>query len=221
MPSAPTTSARSSARFPRGAVWLLDNYDSFTRNLADLLEQLGGRVVVVRNDATTPEEVLAARPAGVVVSPGPKTPREAGISVALVRACAAGTPPVPLLGVCLGHQAIGEAFGARTVRARRPVHGRATSVRHRGDGWLAGLPSPFPAARYHSLVVAESSLPADLAVTARSAEGEVMAMRHRARPIEGVQFHPESYLTPDGPRVLAAFLRAAGVRVRDPARVVR
>jgi anthranilate synthase/aminodeoxychorismate synthase-like glutamine amidotransferase len=221
MPSAPTTSARSSARIPRGAIWLLDNYDSFTRNLADLLEQLGARVVVVRNDATTPRAVLSARPAGVVVSPGPKTPSEAGISVALVRACAAATPPVPVLGVCLGHQAIGEAFGGRTVRARRPVHGRATVVSHRGEGWLAGLPCPFPAARYHSLVVDGRRLPEDLVVTAWSTEGEVMALRHRSLPIEGVQFHPESYLTPDGPRILAAFLKAAGVRGRDPVRVVR
>jgi anthranilate synthase component 2 len=224
-----STCARSSRGIPRGAVWLLDNYDSFTRNLADLLGQLGARVHVVRNDETTPEEVLASRPAGVVLSPGPRTPREAGVSIALVRACAAaaeaaiarGRPPAPLLGVCLGHQAIGEAFGGRTVRARRPVHGRATAVRHRGEGWLRGLPSPFLAARYHSLVVDEARLPDALVVTARSEEGEVMAMRHRTLPIEGVQFHPESYLTPHGPRILAAFLRAAGVAARDPERVVR
>jgi anthranilate synthase/aminodeoxychorismate synthase-like glutamine amidotransferase len=221
MRDASATSVRSSRGIPPGAIWLLDNYDSFTRNLSDLLHQLGARVIVVRNDETTPEEVLAARPAGVVLSPGPRTPSEAGISVALVRACAAGTPPVPVLGVCLGHQAIGEAFGGRTVRAKRPVHGRATSVRHRGEGWLAGIPSPFPAARYHSLVVDERRLPPELEVTGRSVEGEVMAMRHRSLPIEGVQFHPESYLTPHGPRILAAFLRAAGVRARDPARVVR
>jgi anthranilate synthase component 2 len=200
-------------------VWLVDNYDSFTRNLADLLVQLGARVHVVRNDAATVAQVLAARPAGIVLSPGPRTPREAGISVPLVRAAARAR--IPLLGVCLGHQAIGEAFGGRTVRGRRPVHGRATPVRHRGRGWLAGLPSPFLAARYHSLVVDDRTRPEVLEVTARSGDGLPMALRHRTLPIEGVQFHPESFLTPHGPRILAAFLRAAGIAPNDPDRVVR
>src|SRR5262245_10681707 len=216
-----TGSGSSSRRIPPGAVWILDNYDSFTGNLAHLLAQLGATVHVVRNDATTVAAVLRGRPRGVVVSPGPRTPREAGISIPLIRACARARPPIPVLGVCLGHQALGEAFGGRTVRGRRPVHGRATAVRHRGEGWLAGLPSPFPAARYHSLVVDEATLPEDLRVTARSEEGEILAMRHRALPLEGVQFHPESYLTPHGPRILAAFLRAAGLPARRPARVVR
>jgi anthranilate synthase component 2 len=202
-------------------VWLVDNYDSFTENLAHALAMLGATVVVARNDAVSVARVLAARPAAVVLSPGPRTPREAGISVPLVVACAALRPAVPLLGVCLGHQAIGEAFGARIGRAVRPVHGRATPVVHRGEGVLAGLPSPFDAARYHSLVVEPASMPESLVATAWSREGEVMALRHASLPIEGVQFHPESYLTPVGPRILAAFLRRAGVRARSPRSVVR
>jgi anthranilate synthase/aminodeoxychorismate synthase-like glutamine amidotransferase len=204
---------------PPGAVWVVDNYDSFTENLAHLLAQLGADVFVARNDDRPVAAVLAARPAAVVVSPGPCTPAEAGISVPLVAACAAADPPVPVLGVCLGHQAIAVAFGGRGVRAREPVHGRATSVRHDGTGSFEGLPSPLAAARYHSLAVAR--LPKDLVVTARSARGEPMALRHRRLPIEGFQFHPESYLTPLGPRLLARFLRRAGVAVRRGARVVR
>lgn len=205
---------------PRG-VLVVDNVDSFPWNLAHLLAQLGADVAVVRNDATTVAEVLEARPRGVLLSPGPKTPAEAGISVPLVRACAAARDPLPLFGVCLGHQAIGSAFGARIVRAAVPVHGRATDVMHRGAGCLAGLPSPFRAARYHSLVVEEASLPSELVVTARSREGEIMAMRHRRRPVEGVQFHPESYLTPEGPRILARFLATCGIATRPAASVVR
>lgn len=205
---------------PRG-VLVVDNVDSFPWNLAHLLAQLGADVAVVRNDAATVEDVLEARPRGVLLSPGPKTPVEAGISVGLVRACAGARVPLPLFGVCLGHQSIGAAFGARIVRAAVPVHGRATDVTHRGAGCLVGLPSPFRAARYHSLVVEEASLPRDLVVTARSPEGEIMAMRHRRRPIEGVQFHPESYLTPEGPRILAAFLRTCGIPTRAPAGVIR
>ncbi len=205
---------------PRG-VLVVDNVDSFPWNLAHLLAQLGADVAVVRNEAVTVDEVLAARPRGILLSPGPKTPAEAGISIGLVRACAASAERFPLFGVCLGHQAIGAAFGARIVRAAAPVHGRATDVVHRGGGCLAGLPSPFRAARYHSLVVEEASLPRELVVTARSAEGEIMALRHRRRPIEGVQFHPESYLTPEGPRILAAFLATCGIPVRPVASVVR
>ena len=207
-----------------GAVWILDNYDSFTENLSHALAKLGADVVVVRNDATTPGRVLAARPAGVVLSPGPCTPKEAGICVALVRACAAARPPVPVLGVCLGHQAIAEAFGGRTVRAKRPTHGRATPIRRVRDGGasvLDGLPLVFQAARYHSLVTDALRLPADLAVTAVSAEGDVMAVAHRTLPVEGVQFHPESYLTPLGPRILAAFLRLCGIPPRLASRVAR
>ena len=215
---------RRSTASPRprgGAVWVVDNYDSFTENLVHALAQLGAEVVLVRNDAVSVRDVIAARPAAIVLSPGPKTPTEAGISVPLVLACARRRPAVPLLGVCLGHQAIGQAFGARIVRAKAPVHGRATPVFHRGDGVLKGLSSPFLAARYHSLVVAPRGLPAVLVATAWSVEGEIMALRHRDLPIEGVQFHPESYLTPDGPRLLAAFLRRAGLRTRTPRHVLR
>jgi anthranilate synthase component II len=165
----------------------------------------------VRNDEVSVEEVLAARPAGVVISPGPRSPHEAGISTALVVACAQSTPPIPLLGVCLGHQAIGVAFGGRVVRARAPIHGRATAIRHRGVGVLRGLPNPFLAARYHSLVVDPDALPAALFVHARSSEGEIMGFLHRSLPIEGVQFHPESFLTPEGPRMIETFLRRCGL----------
>jgi anthranilate synthase component 2 len=206
---------------PKAAVWLVDNYDSFTENLAHALAMLGADVVVARHDAVTVARVLRAEPAAIVLSPGPRTPREAGISVPLVRAAASRAHPVPLLGVCLGHQAIGEAFGARVVRARRPVHGRATPVRHGGRGLFARLPSPLAAARYHSLVVDEATLPPELRATAWSAEGEVMALEHATLPVAGLQFHPESYLTPLGPRLLAAFLRGAGLRVRAPRAVVR
>lgn len=196
---------------------LLDNYDSFTMNLAHVLAQLGADVAVVRHDATTVEAALAAKPAGVVLSPGPLTPAEAGICVPLVQACA--DAEVPVLGICLGEQAIGVAFGGRVVRARRPVHGRATPIHHEGAGLLAGLRNPFEAARYHSLVVEEKSLPRDLEVTARSDEGEIMALRHTSLPIEGLQFHPESYLTRTGPRMLSAFLVRCGIPSRGASRV--
>jgi anthranilate synthase component 2 len=200
---------------------LIDNYDSFTENLAHLLAQLGAPVTVLRHDAASVEEVVARRPEGVVISPGPHAPRDAGISVALVRSCAAAADPIPVLGVCLGHQAIGAAFGARIVRARRPVHGRALPVVHGGRGSLTGVPSPFLAARYHSLVIDPSSVPSDLEVTARSEEGEILAILHRRLPVEGLQFHPESYLTPLGPRILAAFLRRCGRPARPAREVVR
>jgi anthranilate synthase component 2 len=207
----------SSTVFPRGGgrgVVLIDNYDSFTINLAHRIAERGVDVAVVRNDETTVEEVLAARPAGVVISPGPRSPREAGISVPLVVACAGATPPIPLLGVCLGHQAIGVAFGGRVVRALAPVHGRATAIRHGNVGVLFGLPNPFLAARYHSLVIDSDALPAEFLVHARSREGEIMGVLHRRLPIEGVQFHPESFLTPQGPRMIEAFLRRCGLRLR-------
>jgi len=218
-PARPGRVLRPPSAAPRGAVWVVDNYDSFTENLAHVLAQLGADVFVARNDERDVADVLAARPAAVVVSPGPCTPAEAGISVDLVSACAAARPPVPVLGVCLGHQAIAVAFGGRVVRAREPVHGRATPIRHDRKGSFRGLRSPLRAARYHSLVVA--ALPPSLEVSARSARGETMALRHRTLPVEGFQFHPESYLTPDGPRLLAAFLRRAGRRPRAPSRVVR
>jgi anthranilate synthase component 2 len=187
-------------------VLVLDNYDSFAWNLVQALAALGAHVEVRRNDAVGVDEALALAGDAVVLSPGPCTPAQAGVSVELVRAAAARR--VPLLGVCLGHQAIGVAFGGRVVRARRPVHGKASLVHHDGRGACAGLPDPLVAARYHSLVVAEP-LPPGLVETARADDGELMGLRHAALPIEGVQFHPESYLTPQGPALLANFLRGA------------
>jgi para-aminobenzoate synthetase/4-amino-4-deoxychorismate lyase len=196
---------------PRPLVILIDNYDSFTFNLAHLIATSGARVEVVRNDEMTAPQIVAAGPAGVVISPGPCAPADAGISVAAVRACAEAG--VPLLGICLGHQAIGAAFGARVSRAPSPVHGKAFPVTHDGRGVLAGLPSPFQATRYHSLVVDEATLPRDLLVTAR-ADGMLMAVRHRTRPVEGVQFHPESILTTHGSAIIASFVAAAATLTR-------
>jgi anthranilate synthase/aminodeoxychorismate synthase-like glutamine amidotransferase len=203
----------------RGEVILvLDNYDSFTMNAADLLGQLGAEVAVRRNDAVSVGEIERMAPEGIVVSPGPGRPEDAGVSVEAVRRFGRR---IPVLGICLGHQAIATAYGGRVVRAVRPLHGTATEVRHRGAGLLRGLPSPFLAARYHSLVVHPRRLGRGLRATAFSAEGEVMAMRHDVHPVEGVQFHPESYLTPRGPWILAAFLRRCGLRPRTPRAVVR
>jgi anthranilate synthase/aminodeoxychorismate synthase-like glutamine amidotransferase len=185
---------------------LVDNYDSFTWNLVQRFRELGAGVEVVRNDAITPAAGLARRPCGLVVSPGPGRPEAAGSSEALVRAFAdAG---LPVFGVCLGLQAIGRVFGAGLERARRPLHGRTSEVHHDGRGVFRALPSPLVAARYHSLVVSSLSVPDCLEVSARSPEGEVMALRHRELPIEGVQFHPESIATPAGPALLRNFLAA-------------
>jgi anthranilate synthase/aminodeoxychorismate synthase-like glutamine amidotransferase len=186
---------------------VLDNYDSFTYNLVQYAGELGADPVVYRNDALSVEAALDLRPVAIVVSPGPCTPREAGISVPLIRA-AAGR--VPVLGVCLGHQAIGEAFGGRVVRADRLMHGKTTPVAHRGHPLFRGIPAPFDAMRYHSLVVAPDGLPAQLEITAWSddrAEGaEIMALCHRSLPVYGVQFHPESVGTAPGKRLLSNFL---------------
>jgi para-aminobenzoate synthetase / 4-amino-4-deoxychorismate lyase len=187
-------------------VILIDNYDSFTWNLAHLLGTAGARVEVVRNDEVTASQIIAAGPTGVVISPGPCAPAEAGISIAAVAACAQAR--VPLLGICLGYQAIGAAFGARVVKAPSPVHGKAYPVTHHGHGVLAGLPNPFLATRYHSLIIDEATLPPELAVTART-DGITMAVSHRTRPIEGVQFHPESILTTHGSTIIAGFVAAA------------
>ena len=192
---------------------VLDNYDSFTYNLVQYAGELGAAPVVYRNDAITPAEVLALRPAAIIISPGPGTPRDAGISIPLIRA-AAGS--VPILGVCLGHQAIGEAFGGQVVRADRLMHGKTTWVRHTGHPIFQDLPSPVEVMRYHSLVVSPAGLPFELEVTAWSDDRprgrEIMALSHRTFPVFGVQFHPESIATQDGKRLLANFLGMAGLR---------
>lgn len=182
---------------------VIDNYDSFVYNLVRYARELGAEVRVARNDALDVAAVRALKPDHVLLSPGPQTPREAGICVDLIRELGG---QIPMLGVCLGHQCIGEAFGGRTVRARRPLHGKAAPVWHEGLGLFAGLPSPFLAGRYHSLVIDPDTLPDDLLVTARSAEGEIMAVQHRRWPVFGVQFHPESVLTEHGYDLLRAFL---------------
>ena len=184
-------------------VVLIDNRDSFVHNLARYVRVLGHRTEVVRSDEVTVEEVAALAPSHLVVSPGPCGPAEAGVSVPLIRALG---DRVPVLGVCLGHQCIGAAYGGRVVRARRPMHGKASPIAHDGAGVFAGLPDPLLATRYHSLVVSPEGLPADLVATAWSAEGEIMALRHRVHPVVGVQFHPESILTEHGEALLAAFL---------------
>ena len=185
-------------------ILLLDNYDSFTFNLYQALSELGAEVLVRRNDMVTVDDVEGLVPMldGIVISPGPCTPGEAGISVPLVRRLA-GT--VPILGVCLGHQAIAEAFGGRITRAPRLMHGKVSMIAHDGAGVFAGLPNPFQATRYHSLIVERSTLPSELEITAE-ADGLVMGLRHRTLPVEGVQFHPESILTPTGNDLLANFL---------------
>ena len=192
---------------------MIDNYDSFTYNLVQYLAELGAKVEVRRNDAIGLDDVAAMKPAGIVISPGPCTPREAGISVGVIQRFAA---TVPTLGVCLGHQAIGAALGGEIVRAGRIMHGKTSPIHHGGEGVFRGLPQPFEATRYHSLVIAPSSLPAELEVTAWTFDGEVreiMGVKHRSWPLEGVQFHPESILTIEGKRLLANFLdRVPGTR---------
>lgn len=193
-------------------ILLVDNYDSFTFNLVHLLGSLGAACDVRRNDALGVAEALALRPEAIVLSPGPCTPNEAGICVDLVRAADAAS--VPLLGVCLGHQAIGQAYGGEVVRAPAPMHGKVDLMHHEGaaDDLFAGLPTPFEATRYHSLVVRPETLPDVLAPTAWSADGQIMAMRHRTRPIFGVQFHPESIASPAGRAIVGNFLLIAGCR---------
>jgi anthranilate synthase component 2 len=189
-------------------VLVVDNYDSFTYNLVQYLGELGEDPEVVRNDALTLAEVASRSPLGVVISPGPCTPAEAGISTDLVRELG---PAVPVLGVCLGHQCIGEAYGADIVRAPQVMHGKVSEIHHDGKGVFAGMPSPFRATRYHSLVIDPRSVPGSLEVTARTADGVIMGVRHREHPVEGVQFHPESILTEEGHLLLRNFLdRARG-----------
>jgi anthranilate synthase component 2 len=182
---------------------LVDNYDSFTWNLVQYLGELGAEVRVFRNDAIDVAGIRKLRPRGLVISPGPCTPDEAGVSLTAIRELAGA---MPILGVCLGHQAIGQAFGGKVIRNERIVHGKSSPVHHRGDGIYAGLPSPFEAGRYHSLVVERSTLPRALAVTSWTREGEVMGLRHRKLDVEGVQFHPESVLTGHGKALLGNWL---------------
>ncbi|MFQ5848263.1 MAG: anthranilate synthase component II [Candidatus Methylomirabilales bacterium] len=185
-------------------VLVIDNYDSFTYNLVQYLAELGETVQVVRNDKITLKEVEDLQPGRIVISPGPCTPKEAGISCSLVGRFAGR---IPILGVCLGHQCIGAAFGGRIVRAGRLMHGKTSLIRHDGGSLFRELPNPFEATRYHSLLVERESLPACLAVSAETAEGEVMGLRHREHQVEGVQFHPESILTQVGKDLLRNFLR--------------
>jgi anthranilate synthase component 2 len=184
-------------------VLLIDNYDSFTFNLVQYLGELGARVDVFRNDAIDVDGIRRRHPDGLVLSPGPCTPDEAGVTVPAIRAMAG---ELPILGVCLGHQAIGAAFGGKVVRNSRIVHGKASPVLHRGRGLYAGLPSPFAAGRYHSLVIERRSLPKTLTVTSWTEEGEIMGVRHTSLEVEGVQFHPESVLTGEGKRLLGNWL---------------
>lgn len=182
---------------------VIDNFDSFTYNLVQAFGRMGVEQRVVRNNAITVGEALALRPERVLLSPGPCTPHEAGVSLDLIQAFA-GT--VPLLGVCLGHQCIGQAFGGRVVRAQRIMHGKLSPVFHHGEGLFAGLPNPFAATRYHSLLVERATLPDCLEITAETREGEIMGLRHRTLPVYGVQFHPESLATEEGLRLLRNFL---------------
>ncbi len=189
---------------------LIDNYDSFTYNLVQAFLVLGADVRVYRNDAIGVEEARAMAPTHLCISPGPGTPYDAGVSMDMIRAFAGG---VPVLGVCLGHQSIVEAFGGKVVRAGRLMHGKTSLIRHDGLGVFAGLPQPCEVGRYHSLIAAPETLPRELLVTARTDQGEIMGVRHTEFAIEGVQFHPESILTPEGPRLLENFLASAAARV--------
>jgi anthranilate synthase/aminodeoxychorismate synthase-like glutamine amidotransferase len=186
---------------------MIDNYDSFTYNLVQYLGEMGEELRVFRNDEVTVEQVAEMKPDHLIVSPGPCTPNEAGISVPLIKEMAG---KVPILGVCLGHQSIGQAFGGEVVRAERLMHGKTSPVFHRNVGVFHGLPSPFEATRYHSLIVRRESLPECLEVTAETEAGEIMGMRHRELPVQGVQFHPESILTEGGKELLRNFIRGEG-----------
>ena len=190
-------------------ILVIDNYDSFTYNLVHYLNELGAETHVVRNDALSVVEALGMKPQGVLLSPGPKTPNEAGICLALLAAAPAA---LPIFGVCLGHQAIGQAFGGEVVHAKALMHGKTSSIHHNGKGVFAGLKNPFTATRYHSLSVEKAVLPASLEITAWTDDGEIMGVQHRSRPVHGVQFHPESIATECGHELLANFLEIAGVR---------
>jgi anthranilate synthase component 2 len=184
-------------------IFVLDNYDSFTYNLVQYMGELGAEMIIRRNDELTPEQVEELHPERILLSPGPCTPQEAGISIPLIRHFAG---KVPILGVCLGHQAIGAAFGGAVVRAPKLMHGKTSAVEHDGKSIFAGLATPMTCTRYHSLIVAEEGLPEELEISARTADGIIMGLRHREYPIEGVQFHPESVLTENGKRLIQNFL---------------
>ncbi len=194
---------------------VIDNYDSFTYNLVQYLGELGAEMSVYRNDRITLQEIEKMQPAQIVVSPGPCTPKEAGISVDVIREFGSR---IPILGVCLGHQAIGEAYGGEVVRAPRLMHGKTSMVEHDGRTLYRGLPNPFEATRYHSLIIRRESLPAVLEITAWTEEGEIMGVRHKTFPVEGVQFHPESILTRVGKDLLKNFLESAASRAASPVR---
>jgi len=186
---------------------VIDNYDSFTYNLVQYLGELGEEVRVVRNDEIAAADIAGLAPSKIVISPGPCTPNEAGISLEVIRSYAG---KIPILGVCLGHQAIGQAFGGTIVRAARVMHGKTSKIFHDGRGVFTGLPNPFEATRYHSLLIERASVPDCLEVTARTADEEIMAVRHKSLPVEGVQFHPESFLTTSGKDLLRNFLERGG-----------
>ena len=190
-------------------ILVVDNYDSFTYNLVHYLNELGAETLVHRNDAITVQEALGLRPAGVLLSPGPCTPNEAGICLELI---AKAPEDLPIFGVCLGHQAIGQVFGGDVVRAKSIMHGKTSPIHHNGEGVFKGLANPFTATRYHSLAVSRATLPNTLEVTAWTEDGEIMGLRHMSRPIHGVQFHPESIATESGHDLLANFLDLAGVK---------
>jgi anthranilate synthase/aminodeoxychorismate synthase-like glutamine amidotransferase len=185
-------------------ILMIDNYDSFTYNLVQYLGELGAQIEVRRNDQTTLEEIERMSPERIVISPGPKTPNEAGLCLELIKKFAGR---LPILGVCLGHQAIGQAFGGKVVRAPQIMHGKTSDIHHDGKTIFAGLPNPFPATRYHSLIVERASLPPCLEISATSSDGLIMALRHKELRVEGVQFHPESVLTAVGKQLLANFLK--------------
>lgn len=182
---------------------LIDNYDSFTYNLYQYLAELGAQIEVCRNDQVTLEKIDEMQPERIVISPGPCTPNEAGLSCQIIEHFG---PRIPLLGVCLGHQAIGQVYGGRVIRAPEPMHGKTSLIHHRGQGVLRGLPDPFEANRYHSLIVERATCPVELEITAESEDGLIMGLRHRSYPVQGVQFHPESIMTPVGKDLLRNFL---------------
>lgn len=188
-------------------ILMIDNYDSFTFNIVQYLEQMGEKVETYRNDKITLEEIKRKKPRAIFLSPGPCTPKEAGITVDVIREF---YKDVPIMGVCLGHQSIGYAFGANVLRAARIMHGKISQVKHDGKTIFAGVPNPFPAGRYHSLIVVRETLPEFLEVSAETEEEEIMGLRHKNYPVEGIQFHPESVLTPQGKRIIRNFLKYTG-----------